>query len=128
MAPPRTVQPDDLFSQVVALAEQIRALQTSDSVGFAATKGTTRWQDSSGVDRVVIGVQADGSIAVKVGNATFYATGANAGAILGLVSETLSGLLTAQGGLSTGQNSFHVFTGASDPAASAAEGDIWING
>lgn len=43
-------------------------------------------------------------------------------------TEVVTKSLTANGGLNTGQNTFHVFTGTSDPGGAAVEGDIWIDG
>jgi hypothetical protein len=66
--------------------------------------------DANVVPIIVIGKQADGTYGIWFKNS----------------SGTPTAKINSDGTISTGAQSFHVFVQTADPAASAVEGDIWI--
>lgn len=89
----RVLQPGGLEQRVKELERRLAVMETAASIGAARTKGgTTYWADTAGADQIVLGLQADGSYAIKVGAITITATGPNAGKLLGVVAATMAGL------------------------------------
>lgn len=137
---PLTITADTLPKLFDLINRRLEVLENTSPLGAAsATAGTSRWKDASAADQIVIGLESDGTYAVWVGAALkIQATGPNAGQILGLVALSLSGPLSANGGISTPDHNgsqnvptapvgTKIFVQNSDPGAAANNGDIWIN-
>jgi hypothetical protein len=86
---PRILHPDDVMSILDGVLRRLERLERTESLGKAATQGgTTRWQDTGGVDQVVVGLLDDATYGVKT--IKWVATTATTG-----TDMTLSGGLTA---------------------------------
>jgi len=122
------------------IKRRLERLESSPRI--AATNmdhGALTVTDAAGTVQITIGYLPDGTIGIKVGGLTLEGTGTDANKLLGLATLILSGALTAASATLTGTltadklqtangSAFRIFAQASDPAASASEGDIWIQG
>jgi len=136
-----TPTPDTLLKMLRELHRRVDDLEdTSPLAAGSATAGTTRWKDGNATDQIIVGLESDGTYAVWIGAVKIQATGPNANSILGLVALTLSGLLTANGGISVpdhnlstnvptlgGGTGAKVWVQSTDPGGAASNGDVWFD-
>ncbi len=88
----KILQPDDMGTALAEINRRLDRLERTETLGKATTQGgTTHWQDSNGVDQIVVGKEADGTYGVWVNG-------------IKLLSAT--NVVLAPGGLNTGDRNF----------------------